>query len=66
MKRIIHQYDNNIITEYQQKKINPPDDKTNQPSTFRTKTWVEINDDSKGKFDNSDIRFKTSMIRSNL
>ena len=50
MKRIIHQYDNNIITA----------------STFRTKTWVEINDDSKGKFDNSDIRFKTSMIRSNL
>ena len=27
---------------------------------------VEINDESKGKYDNSNIRFKTSMIRSNL
>ena len=27
---------------------------------------VEINDESKGKYDNSNIRFKTSKIRSNL
>ena len=27
---------------------------------------VEINDESKGKYDNGNIRFKTSMIRSNL
>ena len=26
----------------------------------------EINDESKGRYDNSNIRFKTSMIRSNL
>ena len=41
-------------------------DKTNQPSKFRTRNWVEINDESKGNYDNSNIRFKTSMIRSNL
>ena len=33
---------------------------------FRTENWVEINDESKRKYDNSNIRFKTSMIRSNL
>ena len=51
--------------EYQ-KKINLLDDTTNQPSKFRTRNWVEINYDSKGKYDNSNIRFKTSIIRSNL
>ena len=38
----------------------------NQPSKFGTRNWVEINDESKGRYDNSNIRFKTSMIRSNL
>ena len=42
------------------------DDTTNQPSKFRTGNWVEINDKSKGRYDNSSIRFKLSMIRSNL
>ena len=43
------------------------DDTTNQPSKkLRTRNWVEINDESKVKHDNSNIRFKTSMIRSNL
>ena len=28
--------------------------------------WVEINDKSQGKYDNSSIKFKTSMIRSDL
>ena len=51
--------------EYQ-KIINLLDDTTNQPSKPRTRNWVEINDESKGKYDNSNIRFKTSMIRSNL
>ena len=46
--------------------INLLDDTTNQPSKFRTRNWVEINDESKRKYDNSDIKFKTSMIRSNL
>ena len=51
--------------EYQ-RIINLLDDTTNEPSKFRTRNWVEINDQSKGKYDNSNIRFKTSMIRSNL
>ena len=51
--------------EYQ-KVINLLDDTTNQPSNFRTRNWVEINDESKGKYDNSDIIFKASMIRPNL
>ena len=51
--------------EYQ-KIINLLDDTTNQPSKFRTRDWVEVNDESKGGYDNSNIRFKTSTIRSNL
>ena len=43
--------------------INLLDDTTNQPSKFRARNWVEINDESKGKYDNSNIRFKTAMIR---
>ena len=30
------------------------------------KIWVEINVKSQGKYDNSSIKFKTSMIRSDL
>ena len=34
---------------------------SNQPSKFRTKNWVEINDESKEWYSaNSDIRFKTA------
>ena len=51
--------------EYQ-KIINLLDDTTNEPSKFRTRNWVKINDESKGKYLNSNIRFKTSMIRSSL
>ena len=51
--------------EYQ-KIINLSDGTTNQPSKFRTRNWIEINDESRGKFDNSSIKFKTSMIMSNL
>ena len=35
-------------------------------SKFRTRNWVEINDESRGNYSNSDIRFKTKMLRSNL
>ena len=51
--------------EYQ-KIINLLDNTINQPSTFRTRNWVEINGESKGRYDSSNIRFKTSMIRSSL
>ena len=35
-------------------------------SKFRTRNWVEINDELRGNYANSDIRFKTTMLRSNL
>ena len=43
------------------------DDTSNQPSKFRTKNWVEINDESRGVYNvNSQIKFKTTMLKSNL
>ena len=43
------------------------DNTLNQPSKFRTKTCVEINDESRGTYSvNRQINFKTSMLRSNL
>ena len=52
--------------EYQ-KIINLLDNTKNEPSKFRTRNWVEINDESRGTYYyNSDIKFKTSMIKSNL
>ena len=52
--------------EYQ-KKANLIDDISNQPSKFRTKNWVEINDESRGTYNvNSQIKFKTTMLKSSL
>ena len=52
--------------EYE-KIINLLDDTTNQPSKFRTRYLVEINDQSRGNYcKNNQIKFKTSIIRSNL
>ena len=43
------------------------DNTQNQPSKFRTKNWVEINDESRGTYStNSQTKFKTSMLRSSL
>ena len=40
---------------------------SNQPSKFRTKNWVEINDESRAVYTTgSDIKFKTTMLRSSL
>ena len=49
--------------EYQ-KIVNLLDDNTsNEPSKFRTKNWVEINDKSRGTYNvNSQIKFKTTML----
>ena len=39
----------------------------NQPTKFRTKSWVEINDKSRGAYDtNNQIKFETSMPKSIL
>ena len=50
-----------------QKIANLLNDTTNKPSKFRTKNWVEINDDIRGAYSpNKQIRFKTAMLRSSL
>ena len=52
--------------EYQ-KITNLIDDASNQPSKFRRKNWVEINDESRGTYNvNSQIKFKTTMLKSSL
>ena len=56
---------NSIIKEYQKIAIFL-DNASNQPSKFRTKNWVEINDESRGTYTSNDIKFKTTMLRSNL
>ena len=39
----------------------------NQPTKFRTKNWLKINHDSRGTYNtNSQIKFKTSMLRTSL
>ena len=43
------------------------DDASNQPSKFKTKNWVEINDESRGTYNvNSQIKLKTTMLKSSL
>ena len=51
--------------EYQ-KIANLLDNASNQPSKFRTKNWVEINDESRGTHTGNGIKFKTTMLKSNL
>ena len=47
--------------------INLLDNTPNQPTKFRTKYCIEINDDSHGTFNtNSQIKFKPSVLRSSL
>ena len=55
-----------MITEYQKKK-KILDNTSNHPPKFRRKRWAEINDESRGTYNtNSQIRFKTSMLKSIL
>ena len=52
--------------EYQ-KIANLIDDASNQPSKFKTKNWVEINDESRGTYNiHSQIKFKTTILKSSL
>ena len=51
--------------EYQ-KIANLLDSTSNQISKFRTRNWVEINDESRWTCTNNDIKFKTTILRSNL
>ena len=50
-----------------QKIINFLDNTQSQPSKFRTKIWVEVNDQSDRTYNiNGQVKFKTSMLRSSL
>ena len=52
--------------EYQ-KIIGLLDNTSNQPNKFRTENWVEKNDDSRETYNpNSQIKLKTSMLKSSL
>ena len=47
--------------EYQ-KIANLLNNESEQPSKFRTRNWVEINDESRGTYTGNDIRFKTTVL----
>ena len=52
--------------EYQ-KIRNLLDKQSDVPAKFRTKNWVEVNDDARGTYNtNSQIKFKTTMLMSKL
>ena len=51
--------------EYQ-KIANFLDTVSNQPSKFRTRNWVEVNDESRRTYTSNDIKSKTTMLKSNL
>ena len=51
--------------EYQ-KIANFLDTWSNQPFKFRTRNWVEINDESRGTYNSNDTKLKTTRLRSNL
>ena len=43
------------------------DDASDQPSKFKTKNWIEINNESRGTYNaNSEIKFKTTMLKFSL
>ena len=47
--------------------INLLDNRPNQPTKFRPKSWVEKNDVSRGTYDtDSQIKFKTMMLKLRL
>ena len=46
-----------------QKIANLLESTSDNPSKFRTRNWVEINDEWRGNYANSDIRFKTTMLK---
>ena len=51
--------------EYQ-KIANILDSASNQPSKFRRRNWVEINDESGETYTSNDIKCKPTILRSNL
>ena len=51
--------------EYQ-KIENLLDNASNQAFKFRTRNWVEINDEYRGTDTSNSIKYKTTILRSNL
>ena len=51
--------------EYQ-KIANLLSNESDQPSKFRTRNWIEINNESRGNYANGDIKFKATMLKSSL
>ena len=52
--------------EYQ-KTANLLNDGSSKPSKFKTRNWVETNDEARGTYSpNKQIKFKISMLRSSL
>ena len=41
-------------------------DKTHEPSKFRTRNWIKINNESQGTYITDQIKFKNSMMRTNI
>ena len=39
---------------------------SNQQSKFRTKKWVERNDDTNGTYDKKNLKFKTTILNASL
>ena len=53
--------------EYQKIENLLDDASSNHPSKFKTKNWVEVNDQSRGTYNvNSQIKYKTTMLKSSL
>ena len=56
-----------MIMEYQKIANLLDDASSNQPSKFKTKSWVEVNDESRGTYNvNSQIKFKTTILKCSL
>ena len=52
-----------IYTKMEYQKIaNLLENASNQPSRFRTRNWLEINDDSRGTYTNADIKFEITIM----
>ena len=50
-----------------QKIANLLNDGSNKPSKFRTRNWVEVNDEARGTYShNKQIKFRTPILRSSL
>ena len=44
-----------------QKIANLLDNASNQPSKFRTRNWVEINDEQRGTYTGNNFKFNTTI-----